>query len=135
MVSERKLSANRKNSKNSSGPRSEIGKKRASRNAFKHGLATRVDETRGDDVERFCRALTNEPLALPYAREAAEATLEIVRIRRARVAILNQLQFDRSAQNLSVLVSAWRIDRYEKRALSRRKRAINNMLSVARRQI
>lgn len=130
MVSARQLSANRQNAKNSSGPRTNVGKKRSSRNAFKHGLATRVDEARGDDVESLCRSLAREPLALPYARDAAEASLEIVRIRRVRVAILNQLQFDRPGQNLSVLQNAWKIDRYERRALSRRRRAIQNILSI-----
>ena len=39
MTSDRQLSANRQNSRRSSGPRSAAGSSRASRNALRHGLA------------------------------------------------------------------------------------------------
>jgi hypothetical protein len=38
MASERQIEANRRNARNSTGPRSRSGKKRASANAFRHGL-------------------------------------------------------------------------------------------------
>jgi len=38
MASERQIAANRRNARKSSGPHSGAGKKRASRNAYRHGL-------------------------------------------------------------------------------------------------
>jgi hypothetical protein len=39
MASQKQIEANRRNSRNSTGPRSASGKKRASRNAYRHGLS------------------------------------------------------------------------------------------------
>ena len=38
MASERQITANRRNARNSTGPHSGAGKKRGSRNAYRHGL-------------------------------------------------------------------------------------------------
>src|SRR6478609_8663684 len=39
MTTEKQFAANRQNAKNSTGPRTEHGKRRSRRNAFRHGLA------------------------------------------------------------------------------------------------
>ena len=39
MATQKQIEANRRNARNSTGPRSASGKKRASRNAFSHGLS------------------------------------------------------------------------------------------------
>jgi hypothetical protein len=39
MASERQIAANRRNASKSAGPRSQSGKSRASRNAYRHGLS------------------------------------------------------------------------------------------------
>jgi hypothetical protein len=42
MASERQIAANRRNARKSTGPRSGAGKKRASRNAYRHGLTLSI---------------------------------------------------------------------------------------------
>lgn len=78
MTSERKIAANRRNGRNSRGPRSAAGKAIASRNALRHGLAAIKyrEPVALADLERFARALcggdVDEALfeqALAIARE------------------------------------------------------------------
>ena len=58
MTSNRQIEANRGNAKRSSGPRTEAGKKRSSRNSLRHGLARPM--TSGSDYE--VRAMAREGL-------------------------------------------------------------------------
>jgi hypothetical protein len=52
MASERQIAANRRNAQKSSGPRSVAGKTRASRNAYRHGLAAvRHSETCAVEID------------------------------------------------------------------------------------
>ena len=177
MISSRKLAANRRNATRSTGPRSAAGKRRISKNALRHGLAvslSRLPEM-SLEIEQLARAIAQDkadPAMLYYARIAAAAELEILRVRSARVAVINHLASDRlifapltnkldwdlrSAArfhpNLKLAAAAeksWQFlrppvpddpermivaftravgdlskyDRYERRALSRRKRAL-----------
>ena len=62
MTSQRKITTNRHNSRNSSGPRTAAGKKRASRNAQRHGLAA-INQPRAvswDEIERLARAICGD---------------------------------------------------------------------------
>ena len=45
MASERQIAANRRNARKSTGPRSGAGRKRASRNAYRHGLTLNITST------------------------------------------------------------------------------------------
>ena len=45
MASERQIAANRRNARKSAGPRSGAGRKRASRNAYRHGLTLSISST------------------------------------------------------------------------------------------
>jgi hypothetical protein len=45
MASERQIAANRRNARKSTGPRSGAGMKRASRNAYRHGLILGITST------------------------------------------------------------------------------------------
>src|SRR5262249_13061805 len=88
MTSERKIQANRRNAQRSTGPRSRKGKRRVSKNALRHGLATRIldDPEKSPQVEQLVRALAPEgrPDRLQLARIVAEAELEVIRVRTAR---------------------------------------------------
>jgi hypothetical protein len=42
MTSDRKATSNRKNAQNSTGPRSELGRRHSRRNALRHGLAIAI---------------------------------------------------------------------------------------------
>jgi hypothetical protein len=90
------MAANRRNAKKSTGPKTEGGKKRAGRNAFRHGLAARV--TLGDafsnQLEELARSIAgeaNSAIRLACARTVAEATLDVARVRRAKVALIEQV--------------------------------------------
>ena len=85
MATERQIAANRKNAQRSTGPRSSRGKKRASRNARRHGLTTPASGPEFErEAERLARQLAGETediIVLELAREAAQAELERRRIR------------------------------------------------------
>jgi hypothetical protein len=93
MASERQIAANRANAGKSSGPRSASGKKRASRNALKHGLNTPLS---GAAVTREIEALarqiagdSEDRARMAAARDAAEAQLDLARVQRVGVAFMS----------------------------------------------
>ena len=85
-TSQRKASSNRKNAQNSTGPRSELGRLRNSRNALRHGLAIPIgsDPSFSKDIEALATTLAsghNGQLAQEFARQGTEAHLDLARIR------------------------------------------------------
>jgi hypothetical protein len=96
MASERQIAANRRNALKSTGPQTKIGKERASKNAYCHGLRSRPTLTRSQakEIEELARELagdTKSPIVPAWARTAAEATFELIRVRRTRVALIEQV--------------------------------------------
>jgi len=94
--SERQIAANRRNAQNSTGPRSAAGKRRASRNSYRHGLtsATTSNAKRAKCVERLAREIagdTSDVIILEYGRTAAEAEFDLAQIRRVKVAIIERI--------------------------------------------
>lgn len=81
MASERQIAANRLNARNSTGPRTEAGKKRASRNALRHGLASQalhvMDAERGEQLARQIAGDSKKRIVLELARSAAAAELNL----------------------------------------------------------
>jgi len=153
MATERQIAANRRNALKSTGPRSAGGKKRASRNAHRHGLAAPVafDAQVAREVDRLARQIAgNAESAMAEARTVAEAFLELARVRRISVELIDCVtasgrgspperirssieptiplpayQPDRSAEALRrALPSLARLDRYERRAAIRLDRAV-----------
>jgi hypothetical protein len=95
MASERQIAANRRNARKSTGPRSEPGKKRASQNAHRHGLTIRMTSVELDrQVEVLARQLagdTEDKMTLEFARVAAEAELELARVRQVKTALIERI--------------------------------------------
>ena len=170
--------ANRANAHRSTGPKTAEGKAKAAKNALRHGLSVPVSAFAGggDEIDRLATSLAGDgaPTArLECARRVAEAQLDLVRVRRARLRLLGderarvkpptvwdliyaheQLSAqsggdteevdDRTravlrsmaglntlserpslAEGIGVLAGQLqRLDRYERRALSRRRKAI-----------
>src|SRR5262245_1213681 len=96
MATERQIAANRRNAKKSTGPQTEGGKKRTGRNALRHGLAARMTPSDAvsnqlEDLARSIAGDTESAVRLACARAAAEAELDLARVRQAKVALIERL--------------------------------------------
>jgi hypothetical protein len=142
MTSEAKIVANRRNAQRSTGPRTAPGKARVRRNAVRHGLAACVvgDLNAATEVDRIA-ATIHGPEACSSEREQAvaiaEAQVTLKQVRRARTKILDQMlsgppttDGSDAAAGLNRLL---RLERYERRALSRRKRAVRLRPTISHR--
>ena len=95
MASERQIEANRRNARLSTGPRSASGKRRSSKNAFRHGLSRPLfgaEFTR--ELETLARQIVGETtgeLAMELARAAAAAELDLARIRQVKIGLIERL--------------------------------------------
>ena len=95
MASERQIAANRRNARKSTGPRSSAGKRRASGNAYRHGLNLSVGASAplAPQLEKLVRKIagsTDDAITLERAREIAQAELDLARVRRAKVALIDR---------------------------------------------
>jgi hypothetical protein len=151
MTSPAKIAANRRNARRSTGPRSAAGKARARRNAFRHGLATpaSLDHVAMDRIDDLVFALTRDfpsKVELELATLAAEAQAEIERVRQAKVSMVNRAYAHLrdeggrllSAGERAALAFAGKTEilmaceRYERRAISRRNRALQALAKLQR---
>src|SRR5262249_39498331 len=95
MASERQIAANPRNGRKSTGPRSGAGKNRASRNAYRHGLTLNITSTAAfakqlDKLARKIAGNTNGAISLERARAIAQAELDLARVRRVKVALIER---------------------------------------------
>jgi len=96
MATERQIAANRRNAAKSTGPRSAAGKKRAGRNAYRHGLSLTAIPSFPLNKQLEERALaigdtSQDPARLALARAVAEAELELGRVRWAKVLLIRSV--------------------------------------------
>jgi len=136
MTSDRKFVANRENAKKSTGPRSVIGQRSSSRNALRHGLAVSVgsEPSFGPGIETMAKAIASasgQDAGGILARQLAEAEIDLSRIRRIHTSLFKTLyakQPDVQLQDYAELaVNLAKLQRYERRAFSRRKRALQDL--------
>src|SRR5262245_45648039 len=95
MASERQIAANRRNARKSTGPRSGAGRNRASHNAYRHGLTLSIASTTeyAKQLETLARKIAGDAkdaVKLERARTIAQAALELARVRRAKVALIER---------------------------------------------
>lgn len=133
--------ANRRNAKRSTGPKSALGKAVAAKNALRHGLAVPVslDPRLADRIERLALLIAGRsanPMRHEASRRIAEAQIDLSRARQARLFLFADPRAQIAALHRGeaasepikdfryVAAMMTRLDRYERRALSRRKNAI-----------
>jgi hypothetical protein len=150
MTSDRKIAANRRNSQQSTGPRSVQAKQRIRRNALRHGLRAVALRTPAvsTEVDRLATAICGkdaDPVDREQAVIIAESELLLLRVRAARVDVIEQMLPistgipsapvgpHEPVNNLSCLKQLMTLDGYERRALSRRKRALRSLFRTTAR--
>jgi hypothetical protein len=118
------------------------GKARSSRNALRHGLscAGSRDPAFTADIAEFALQLVGDeasPAQIDLASAAAEAQWELLRIRRRRLHLLeafvagaaSDMGRAKAAQSPQEIA---RLDRYERRAESRRRKAFGELSRLCR---
>jgi hypothetical protein len=126
LATERQIAANRANAKLSSGPKTLAGKLKSSGNAFRHGLSRSVkfEPSSSAKIDAIARMLAGEQTTdgrLASAADFARAQLELQRIRSTRNDLLAKINLsDYDTSELRRLVA---LDRYERYALTKRRRA------------
>jgi hypothetical protein len=142
MPSDRKIAANQQNSQRSTGPRTALAKKRIRRNALRHGLAATVVNGPGipAETDRLAQAICGSdtgPAQREQAQIIAECELLLLRVRATRVKIFEEISWRAPVRRpdepsvlshqqdaTSCLERLMRLERYERRVLSRRAYAI-----------
>jgi hypothetical protein len=133
MTSNRKFESNKKNASLSTGPRSQVGKLRSKMNAFRHGLATCLNDIpeQSDKLERLAAILSEGSDDLRVAQEArviAECHLDLQRIRVVQRGAFLEISKAQTIEDLkSPIAEITKIGRYSRRAVSRRKTALNSL--------
>jgi len=129
MATDKQIAANRANAKRSTGPKTAAGKLKSSGNAYRHGLSGPVPSAPKTltIVHSIARELTGEQLTedrLNLVADFALAHLELLRINAIRTEQFAKVDpngsGDLNRQELNRLAA---LDRYERYALTKRRRA------------
>jgi hypothetical protein len=93
MATERQIAANRRNARKSTGPHTRAGKKRASRNSYRHGFSCGVAAATAfaRHIEALAQKIAGRganAVTLEIARSVARAEFELAQIRRVKVAMI-----------------------------------------------
>jgi len=96
VATERQIEANRRNARKSTGPRTSAAKKRASRNAYRHGLTLSPTSSpalakRLDAIARKIAGGSKNEIVLEHARAAAQAELDLARVRQVKIALIESV--------------------------------------------
>ena len=115
---------NRANKPRSTGPRTRAGKAVAARNAWRHGLSLPVlaDAALAPEVAALAQAIAGvdaSAASRAAAARIAEAQVDLARVRGVRLTLTQRL-----VDGADVTRELVRLDRYERRALCRRSRAL-----------
>ena len=134
MATERQIRANRANAQRSTGPRTAAGKLKSSRNAYRHGLsgAMPLDLSSTAKVNLIARELAGEQATedrLASATYFAGAQMELLRIRAIRTDQFGKVELTDN-HNLKEIERLAALDRYERYALTKRRRASKKLKSM-----
>jgi hypothetical protein len=123
MATEKQIAANRANAKHSTGPKTAVGKRRSSRNAFRHGLSRPLPEEALTvaATDAIVDALFDNSEGQEEATAFARAGLELGRIRDVRYSLWAALT--RGSLKPRELRRLTALDRYERVAQTKVRRA------------
>jgi hypothetical protein len=126
MPTEKQIAANRTNALRSTGPKTAAGKLKSSRNAYRYGLSgpAPLDPATLAKVNSIACELAGERATeerLAFAADFARAQVELMRIRSIRTEQFAEP--DLRDHNLKKLARLAALDRYERYALTRRRKA------------
>lgn len=126
MTSERKIEANRLNSKRSTGPKTNAGKSKSSRNARKHGLSRlkAEDDATSSLVSAIAPGLAQQHSSLNMD-DLARAILWLRRIRQTRDVMLAAL-LERPSSKLARRLAG--LERYERSVRATQRRVLKRWL-------
>jgi hypothetical protein len=104
LTSDRKIKANRDNARASTGPKTQHGRARSTRNALRHGLSLPVvvDPALADEVAALARAIAGPDANADQqrlARQVAEAEVDLRRVLQARHHLLSNTGGDPGHQH------------------------------------
>jgi hypothetical protein len=130
MASEKQLKANRENAKRSSGPKTAAGRLKSSRNALRHGLSLPLtaDPAAAMKARQIAPVLVPEgagDMQVMAAIEMAQAQAQLLRVAAVRSQLMLNLDF--ASTNLKQVRRLAALDRYERQALTRRRRAAQKL--------
>ena len=132
MTTEKQRQANRRNATRSTGPRTAQGRSVSRRNAIRHGLAASIRydpelKIAQDELAMaMCEAVGLQSITTE-AYEAAEASLDLLRIRGVRAKLYDLFVLSGCDLRTDLCEQLAKLERYERRAFSRRKRALNEL--------
>lgn len=140
MTSTRKVAANRRNARRSTGPRTRTGKSQSKQNARRHGLASIpvLGPEQSIEIKQFAIAISGQnadPTRLYFATLAAEAEIRLLQVQTVQASTLAlalrsaspdgaaKSEPKPSADELAALLeNLSRLQRYEQRAFVLRNR-------------
>jgi hypothetical protein len=125
-----------KNAQGGTGPKSAAGKARSAANSRRHGLAVsvRTDPLRAAQVEALAQSIAGPQSStdlMTLASKIAEDQIDLVRVRQIRRNLFESYWSQTKERKASQLAQQLEVlDRYERRSMSRRNRAIQTFDTV-----
>ena len=134
MASEKQLRANRENAMRSSGPKTAAGRLKSSRNALRHGLSLPLaaDPAASMAARQLAQMLVPEgadDIQVMAAVEVAQAQAQLLRVAAVRSKLVANLDF--ALANFKQVRRLAALDRYERQALTRRRRATRTLSAAS----
>ena len=133
MTSPRQINSNRRNAQRATGPTSAAGREKASRNALRHGLTRQLDGIYDDEIRSLAAQISSPDAPGEWAMAAADAHLSLLRIKSAKLDLLNARCESQPGMSTTEAISLGvaeaapeilRLNEYERKALSRRRKAL-----------